>query len=197
MAETSIEWTDAPWNPVAGCAVLSPGCTNCYAMRDGSQTRCDVHEKVSRADQEERPSMGLTGKVRVDRKSLDIPKRWKKPRKIFVNSMSDLFHEAVSAKFVGEVWSVMEETPQHTFQILTKRPDRMLEVTRSLPVPENVWLGTSTESSEYLDRIDILRKASAAIKFVSFEPLLGLRTPTSAALIGRLWVVRADRVPAR
>jgi protein gp37 len=113
-----------------------------------------------------------TGKVRLDRASLSIPRRWKKPRRIFVNSMSDLFHESVPADFVGAVWAVMQETPQHTYQILTKRPDRMADITRSLPVLKNVWLGTSVESASYLGRINDLRRVKAAVRFISFEPLL-------------------------
>lgn len=128
-----------------------------------------------------------TGKVRLDRNSLDVPKSWRKPRKIFVNSMSDLFHEAVPSEFVADVWSVMEATAQHTYQILTKRPERMLEVTRSLPMLNNVWLGTSVESADYLDRIDELRKVRAAIKFVSFEPLLG--SVAKADLRGIQWAI--------
>jgi protein gp37 len=114
-----------------------------------------------------------SGKLRLDRQSLNASRGWRKPQRIFVNSMSDLFHEAVSPEFVGEVWSVMRETPQHTYQILTKRPDRMLEVTRGLAVLPNVWLGTSVESGDYLHRIDELRKVAAIVRFVSFEPLLG------------------------
>jgi protein gp37 len=114
-----------------------------------------------------------SGKLRLDRQALNAPRGWRKPRRIFVNSMSDLFHEAVSPEFVGEVWSVMRQTPQHTYQILTKRPDRMLELTRGLAVLPNVWLGTSVESGDYLHRIDELRKVAAIVRFVSFEPLLG------------------------
>jgi protein gp37 len=114
-----------------------------------------------------------TGKVRLDRSALEIPGSWKKPRRIFVNSMSDLFHDSVPAGFVTDVWSVMEATPRHTYQILTKRPNRMAEITASLPVLKNVWLGTSIESAGYLDRIDDLRKVRAAVRFISFEPLLG------------------------
>jgi len=114
-----------------------------------------------------------TGKVRLDQKALGIPAGWKRPRRIFVNSMSDLFHEAVPAEFVAAVWDSMRSTPQHTFQILTKRPDRMAEITASLPVLGNVWLGTSVESADYLTRIDDLRKVNAIVRFISFEPLLG------------------------
>jgi protein gp37 len=187
MADTSIEWTDATWNPVAGCTVLSPGCTNCYAMRMAARLDAMSMPKYRGLTRKSGRRSVWTGKVRLDRNSLDVPKSWRKPRKIFVNSMSDLFHEAVPSEFVADVWSVMEATAQHTYQILTKRPERMLEVTRSLPMLNNVWLGTSVESADYLDRIDELRKVRAAIKFVSFEPLLG--SVAKADLRGIQWAI--------
>jgi protein gp37 len=113
-----------------------------------------------------------TGAVRLDHDSLDIPKTWRKPRMIFVNSMSDLFQEAVPASFVAEVWNAMAAAPQHTFQILTKRSERMAQIASSLPLLPNVWLGVSVESADYLDRMDDLRRTPAAIRFVSLEPLL-------------------------
>jgi protein gp37 len=128
-----------------------------------------------------------TGKIRLDRPALGIPSAWKKPRRIFVNSMSDLFHEAVPADFVAEVWSVMAATPQHTYQILTKRPDRMAQIAASLSVLKNVWLGTSVESSDYLDRIDEIRKVQAVVRFISFEPLLG--SVAAANLKGINWAI--------
>lgn len=187
MADTSIEWTDATWNPVAGCTVLSPGCTNCYAMRMAARLDAMSMPKYRGLTRKSGRRFVWTGKVRLDRNSLNVPKGWRKSRKIFVNSMSDLFHDAVPAKFISEVWSVMEATPQHTFQVLTKRPERMLEVTQSLPVLKNVWLGTSVESAEYLNRIDELRKVRAAIRFVSFEPLLG--SVAGADLHGIHWAI--------
>jgi protein gp37 len=114
-----------------------------------------------------------TGKISVDRGALEIPTRWKKPRMIFVNSMSDLFQDRVPASFIKEVWDVMFATPQHTYQILTKRPDRMAELTAQLPILKNVWLGTSVENAAQLLRIDELRKVRAVVRFVSFEPLIG------------------------
>jgi protein gp37 len=173
MADTSIEWTDATWNPVAGCTVLSPGCTNCYAMRMAARLEAMGLEKYRGLTRKSGRRAVWSGKLRLDRQALNAPRGWRKPRRIFVNSMSDLFHEAVSPEFVGEVWSVMRQTPQHTYQILTKRPDRMLELTRGLAVLPNVWLGTSVESGDYLHRIDELRKVAAIVRFVSFEPLLG------------------------
>jgi protein gp37 len=115
-----------------------------------------------------------SGVVRTHEEALDIPASWKRPRVIFVNSMSDLFHERVPDDFIGKVWSVMAAANHHTYQILTKRPDRMRRLSRSLvPTLPNVWLGTSVESRDYLDRLDLLRDTSAAIRFASFEPLLG------------------------
>jgi protein gp37 len=187
MADTSIEWTDATWNPVAGCTVISPGCTNCYAMRMAARLDAMSMPKYRGLTRRSGRRSVWTGKVRLDRNSLDVPKGWRRPRKIFVNSMSDLFHDDVPVKFVAEVWSVMQATPQHTYQILTKRPERMLEVTQSLSLLKNVWLGTSVESSDFLDRIDALRKVRAAIKFVSFEPLLG--SVANADLSGIQWAI--------
>ena len=113
-----------------------------------------------------------TGEVRLDEAALNAPATWKNPRMVFVNSMSDLFHDAVPVKFIENVWRAMENAPQHTFQILTKRPERMLEVTKKLQVLPNVWLGTSVESADYLFRIDVLRNVRAQIRFISFEPLI-------------------------
>jgi protein gp37 len=173
MADTSIEWTDATWNPVAGCTVISPGCTNCYAMRMAARLDAMGMEKYRGLTRKSGGRAVWTGKVRLDRKALSVPAGWKKPRRIFVNSMSDLFHDGVPAKFIGEVWSAMRNTPQHTYQILTKRPDRMADITASLPLLKNVWLGTSVESADFLTRIDDLRRVKATVRFISFEPLLG------------------------
>ncbi|TQF35998.1 ABC transporter ATP-binding protein [Bradyrhizobium sp. UNPF46] len=173
MAETSIEWTDATWNPVAGCSILSPGCTNCYAMRMAARLEAMGAEKYRGLTRKTGGRAKWTGKLFLDRKALETPKRWSKPRQIFVNSMSDLFHSNVPASFVAEVWATMAATPRHTYQILTKRPDRMAEITSGLPVLQNVWLGTSVESADYFGRIDELRNVRAAVRFISFEPLLG------------------------
>jgi protein gp37 len=173
MADTSIEWTDATWNPVAGCTVLSPGCTNCYAMRMAARLDAMGMEKYRGLTRKSGGRAKWTGKVRLDRAALGVPVKWRRPRRIFVNSMSDLFHDAVPAKFISEVWKVMAGTPQHTYQILTKRPERMAEVSAKLPKLRNVWLGTSVESRDYLDRVDALRNVDAVVRFISFEPLLG------------------------
>jgi protein gp37 len=175
MAESSIEWTDATWNPVAGCSVISPGCTNCYAMRMAARLEAMGQEKYRGLTHKSGRRHVWTGKVRCDPSALDVPRTWRKPRRIFVNSMSDLFHDKVPAAFVARVWTVMADTPHHTYQILTKRPDRMFEVIRDheLPTLPNVWLGTSVEDDRVLDRINELRRVPAAIRFISFEPLIG------------------------
>jgi protein gp37 len=187
MADTSIEWTDATWNPVAGCTVISPGCTNCYAMRMAARLDAMGVKKYRGLTRKSGKRAVWTGKVRLDREALSIPAGWKKPRRIFVNSMSDLFHEAVPAKFVAAVWRAMQATPQHTYQILTKRPDRMADITASLSVLPNVWLGTSVESADYLGRITDLRQVNAVVRFVSFEPLLG--SVAAADLTGIQWAI--------
>jgi protein gp37 len=175
MAETSIEWTDATWNPVAGCTVLTAGCTNCYAMRMAARLDAMGQAKYRGLTRRSGTRAVWTGKVRLDEKSLDIPPSWAKPRKVFVNSMSDLFHLAVPATFICRVWHVMKGTPHHTYQILTKRSDRMADVLsgKNFPLLPNVWLGTSVEDGRVLGRLDDLRRVPAAVRFVSFEPLIG------------------------
>lgn len=172
MATSSIEWTEATWNPVAGCTILSPGCTNCYAMRMAARLEAMGMEKYAGLTRKTGGRAKWTGAVRLDRDALAVPKAWHKPRMIFVNSMSDLFQDAVPVSFIDEVWTVMADTPQHTYQILTKRPERMAELSTSLPVLPNVWLGASVESAAYLPRIDYLRQTRASVRFVSLEPLL-------------------------
>jgi protein gp37 len=173
MADTSIEWTDATWNPVAGCTVLSPGCTNCYAMRMAARLDAMGTEKYAGLTRKSGNRAVWTGRVTLDRKALDVPTRWRKPRMIFVNSMSDLFQDAVPAEFIGAVWKRMATAKHHTFQVLTKRAVRMAEISRNLPILPNVWLGVSVENGEHAVRLDHLRRTSAAVRFVSFEPLLG------------------------
>jgi len=173
MADTAIEWTDATWNPVAGCTVISPGCTNCYAMRMAARLEAMSVEKYRGLTRRSGGRAVWSGRIRLDNKSLDTPRTWPRPRRIFVNSMSDLFHEDVTEEFITQVWQVMAETPRHTYQILTKRPERMADIAGVLPILKNVWLGTSVENSDYLGRIDHLRRVRAAVCFVSFEPLIG------------------------
>ncbi|MCD1644299.1 DUF5131 family protein [Aurantimonas coralicida] len=175
MAETSIEWTDATWNPVAGCTVLTSGCTNCYAMRMAARLEAMGTEKYRGLTRTSGGRKVWTGKITLDYSALGAPLKWRSPRRVFVNSMSDLFHDGVSVEFIREVWNVMRETQRHTYQILTKRPERMADVLKSegFTVLPNVWVGTSVEDGRVLERIDDLRQVPAAVRFISFEPLIG------------------------
>lgn len=173
MAESSIEWTDATWNPIAGCALVSPGCTNCYAMRMAARLSRMGMEKYRGTTRRSGKRDVWTAKVKLDESTLAAPLTWKQPRMVFVNSMSDLFQDAVSQDTISRIWAVMAQSPQHTYQILTKRADRMRRIAAALPKLPNVWLGVSVESGKYVNRIDELRHVDAAIRFISFEPLLG------------------------
>jgi protein gp37 len=175
MADTQIEWTDATWNPVAGCSIVSAGCTNCYAMEMAKRLQAMRLAKYEGLTRHSGKRTVWNGVINEDREALVIPYGWKKPRKIFVNSMSDLFHEGVSDAFILSVWEVMLKTPRHNYQILTKRPERMTDIVSRLikVVLPNVWLGTSIENRDVVERIDYLRAAPAAIRFISFEPLIG------------------------
>lgn len=173
MADSSIEWTDATWNPVAGCTVLTAGCTNCYAMRMAARLAAMEVPKYQGLTRKSGERYVWTGAVTLDDAALAAPIAWKKPRLIFVNSMSDLFQDAVPEAFIAKVWATMQATPRHTYQILTKRPDRMAEIASRLPLLPNVWLGTSVENAAVIDRLDNLRMTPAAVRFVSFEPLIG------------------------
>jgi protein gp37 len=175
---SSIEWTEATWNPITGCTEVSPGCDNCYARTFAERFR----------DVEGHPyEQGFDLKLWPER--LDQPARWKKPRIIFVNSMSDLFHEGVSDGYIGLVLNAMADAPHHTFQVLTKRPGRMASVLRRLqpdPLP-HVWWGTSIELDHYTWRADKLRQTPAAVRFLSLEPLLGPLPSLDLGGIG--WVI--------
>ena len=175
MSATNIEWTDATWNPIAGCSILSAGCTHCYAMQMAARLEAMGVDKYAGLTQRVRGRPVWNGIVREDPQSLAAPFHWRKPRRVFVNSMSDLFHENVQDSFLVAVWHTMADTPRHSYQILTKRPARMAAFVahtakRVLP---NVWLGTSVENRNTTQRIDELRATPAAIRFVSFEPLIG------------------------
>ncbi len=180
MALSDIEWTEATWNPVAGCTMVSPGCTNCYAQRMAARLQAMGMPKYAGTTRKSGKRRVWTGRVNIDEKAMLAPLAWKKPLRIFVNSMSDLFQEAIEPTFVRRVWHLMEQAHWHSFQILTKRPDLMLDVLSQpgFPVLNNVWLGASVESEAFLDRLDLLRRVPAHIRFVSFEPLLGpIRNP--------------------
>ena len=176
MAQASaIEWTDATWNPVAGCTIATAGCTNCYAMRMAARLEAMGTAKYAGLTRKSGGRAVWTGQVNLDPKSLSAPYRWRTPRKVFVNSMSDLFHEKVPDEFIARVWTVMAETPRHTYQVLTKRPERMRELLRTGGFRQsfNIWIGTSVENVDVLDRIDHLREIPDYIRFISFEPLIG------------------------
>jgi protein gp37 len=159
---STIEWTDATWNPVTGCTKISPGCKHCYAERMAARL------KLMHAD---RYRNGF--KLTTHAMSVEEPLHWRKPRLVFVNSMSDLFHDDVPLDFILQVFDVMKRTPRHTYQILTKRAERLAELAPLLPWPKNVWQGVSVESQKYTARIEHLITVPAAVRFLSVEPLLG------------------------
>ncbi len=159
---STIEWTEATWNPVTGCTKLSDGCKNCYAER--------MSKRLQGMGQ---PNYREGFKVRVHPKTLGIPIRWKKPRMVFVNSMSDLFHEKVPTAYIQRVFEVMRRADWHTYQVLTKRSERLIEMAPDLEWSSNIWMGVSVENSKYISRIDDLARVPAAVRFLSLEPLLG------------------------
>ena len=158
---SSIEWTDSTWNPVTGCTKISPGCKHCYAER--------MAIRLAGMNQ---PRYRNGFEVTLQPDLVRLPLRWRQPRVIFVNSMSDLFHEDVPESFIAEVFETMVAAHWHTFQILTKRADRLADMAAHLPWPINVWMGVSVESPRYVHRIDRLRSVPAAVRFLSIEPLL-------------------------
>lgn len=186
---TPIEWTDVTWNPVAGCTIATSGCTNCYAMRMAARLEAMGMAKYTGLTRKSGTRYVWTGKVFQDDKSLSTPFTWRTPKTVFVNSMSDLFHVAVEKNFIMKVWRVMQATPQHTYQILTKRADRMRDLLAGpdFDVLPNVWIGTSVENDAVLDRIDDLRATRAAIRFISFEPLIG--SVAAADITGIDWAI--------
>jgi len=186
MADHSdIEWTEATWNPTTGCDKTSPGCDNCYALTLSKRLKAMGQPKYQ-LDGDPRtsgPGFGLT----LHPDTLDIPRSWTAPRTIFVNSMSDLFHPQVPLDYIASVFEVIADTPQHTYQVLTKRSKRLAAVQDQLPWPENLWIGVSVESSAYRFRVDHLRVVEAAVRFVSAEPLLG--PVPNLDLAGIHWVI--------
>ncbi len=170
---SSIEWTEATWNPVAGCTIVSPGCTNCYAMRMASRLEKMGQSKYANLTRKSGGRPKWNGNVTLDAENLAVPIRWKTGRMIFVNSMSDLFQANVPFEFVDKVVKVIQQTPQHTYQILTKRPEILAEYSLSRKWPVNAWLGVSVENDDYTHRADVLKTVDCAVKFLSLEPLLG------------------------
>ena len=169
---TSIEWTEATWNPVRGCSRISEGCRYCYAERMAARFAGPGHPFHGFA----RMTSGgprWTGKVSLIEDSLELPLHWRQPRRIFVNSMSDLFHESLPVEAIERVFEVMQAANWHEFQVLTKRSGRLLELAPHLPWPSQVWMGVSVENDEHRYRIDDLRQVDAKVRFLSLEPLIG------------------------
>jgi protein gp37 len=175
-ANSSIEWTEATWNPLTGCTRISPGCQHCYA------------ERMSRRLQAMGQANYLHGfELTIHEKVLRLPLTWRKPQRIFVNSMSDLFHQEVPDGFIRSTADVMRQASWHRFQVLTKRSARLLQIDASIRWSPNVWLGVSVENDAYVGRIDHLRQTGAKVKFLSLEPLLG---PLPALALGGIdWVI--------
>lgn len=171
MADSAIEWTDATWNPTKGCDRTSPGCDHCYALVMAGRLKAMGQAKYQTDGDPRTSGPGFALTVHPD--VLDLPRRWVKPRRIFVNSMSDLLHPEVPIEFIQDVVDVMRETPRHTYQVLTKRSRRLAALADQIDWPGNVWLGVSVESQAYAFRVDHLRRVPAAVRFLSIEPLLG------------------------
>ena len=171
MARSAIEWTESTWNPVTGCDKISPGCKHCYAEAMARRLRAMGQ-----------PNYRQGFELALHPVMLERPLAWRKPQVIFVNSMSDLFHKDVPLPFIRRVFDVMRRAEWHTFQVLTKRADRLEQLASELPWPPNVWMGVSVEREKYTFRIDHLRQTPAAVKFLSLEPLLG---PSAQSRPGR------------
>jgi protein gp37 len=199
MGQTSIEWTDVTWNPVRGCSRVSPGCINCYAERQAARFS-GVGKPFDGFVHIVNGHPAWTGKVELVEKHLNDPLTWKKPRRVFVNFMSDLFHEELSFADIDEVFTVMIAAPEHTYQILTKRPERMLKYFASgrhdnglgpertdYHLDQNIWLGVSVEDRARKNRIDFLRETPATVRFLSVEPLL--EDIGELDLLGIHWVI--------
>jgi protein gp37 len=177
MAQKSkIEWTESTWNPVTGCAKISSGCKNCYAERMALRLKAAGS-----------PNYANGFRVSLHPNVLEKPLRWRMPRTIFVNSMSDIFHRNVTLDFILKMFNVMSRASHHRYQILTKRSKRLLELNSKLPWQPNIWMGVTVETAEYSYRIDHLRQTDADVKFISFEPLLG--PIPDADLTGIDWVI--------
>lgn len=175
-ASSSIEWTEATWNPVTGCSKISQGCKNCYAERMAKRLQAMGNPRYRNGFE-----------VTLHPDLLDLPLAWTKPKRIFVNSMSDLFHPAVPVEFIQQVFSTMEKASHHSFQVLTKRIERAAELAPVLPWPQNVWMGASIESAEVVHRAHTLAQIPASVRFLSVEPLIG--PVPDLPLAGIHWVI--------
>lgn len=174
--KSSIEWTQSTWNPLTGCTKVSPGCKHCYAERMAHRLRA-MGQKNYRNEFE----------LTLHPHALELPLKWKQPQVVFVNSMSDLFHEEVPTEYIQRVFTTMRKATWHEFQVLTKRSKRLKELSAAIDWPENVWMGVSVETERYKFRIDDLRATAASVKFLSLEPLLGY--PGELDLSGIAWVI--------
>lgn len=163
MANSSIEWTEMTWNPTSGCTKISSGCKYCYA---------EVMTRRLRAMGQKKYQYGFNV-VKTHPETLTVPYTWKFPKIVFVNSMSDLFHIDVPLDFIKQVFDIMNDNPQHVFQVLTKRADRLFELNKELKWTHNIWMGVSVEDEKVINRIDLLRDTKAKVKFLSLEPLIG------------------------
>ena len=172
-SKTGIEWTKSTWNPTTGCDRVSPGCDNCYALRQAGRLKLMGSLRYQNDGDPVSSGPGFKLTIHDDVRKLSEPLRWQKPRLIFVDSMSDLFHKDVPLEFIQKVFQVCADAPRHTFQILTKRHQRMAILADDLEWHPNIWMGVSVESSRYRYRVDYLRRVPAAVRFISAEPLLG------------------------
>lgn len=161
MSTSKIEWTESTWNPVTGCSKISEGCANCYAERMAYRLKAMGQKNYANGFD-----------VTLHPYALSIPLKWKKPRMIFVNSMSDLFHDKVPISFIKQIFNIMSEAYWHQFQILTKRAERLADLSQNLTWPQNVWMGVTIENPSYLCRLEYLRNVPASVRFLSLEPLL-------------------------
>ncbi len=161
-SNTKIEWTERTWNPVTGCCKISPGCEHCYAERMARRLQAMGQKKYTKGF-----------KVTIHPHELESPATWRKPSMVFVCSMGDLFHKDVPFDFIRDVFAVIKATPQHTYQLLTKRSERLASLAQDLPWPKNLWMGVTVENSEYVNRVTDLANVPAAVRFLSCEPLLG------------------------
>jgi len=185
MATSSIEWTEATWNPTTGCDRISAGCDNCYALTLARRLKAMGQSKYQLDGSARTSGPGFALTLHDD--AIGIPLKWNRPRVVFVNSMSDLFHEDVPMDFIRRVFDVMIATPQHTYQVLTKRSKRLARTAPKLEWPENLWVGVSVEDDRYAFRADHLREVPAAVRFLSVEPLVGPVPSLDFSGIG--WVI--------
>ncbi len=173
---SKIEWTHQTWNPATGCAKISMGCANCYAERMAKRLQAMGQEKYRKGFD-----------VAVHPKLLEEPYSWKKPRIVFVNSMSDMFHERVPEPFILQAFQAMADTPRHIYQVLTKRPNRLVKLAPKIEWTENIWMGVTVEMAKYCWRADMLRKVPAQVRFICMEPMLGAMPDVELTGIG--WVI--------